>query len=118
MVFCFQVADLTITGPCGDTGSTTTIDFVFGNYQKQSVRDCTQHVYGGGLDLIFSQRAVVDTFCHLLPAGLHSSGAVASGCTALGPWRGLCFRFTVSARVAIQVVLAMLPAQSVGECGR
>lgn len=30
--------DLTITGPCGDTGSTTTLDFVFGNYQTQSVR--------------------------------------------------------------------------------
>ena len=32
-----QLYDLTITGPCGDVGSTTTIDFVFGNYQTQSV---------------------------------------------------------------------------------
>ena len=33
------VADLTVTGACGDTGSTTTLDFVFGNYQARSVRE-------------------------------------------------------------------------------
>ena len=43
------VADLTVTGACGDTGSTTTLDFVFGNYQARSVREgVLQRVLGPG----------------------------------------------------------------------
>ncbi len=31
------VADLRVTGPCGEFGTTVTLDFLFGNYQRKTV---------------------------------------------------------------------------------